>query len=138
VLKCEHTLFYLLSRRQIFFCQLQDGCRTGELKDNANSVLFFKKLAELTREKAMKVKIAVEVSIRLVNIIFSIRNHFVFQSIDALTFNLQVYRLNDIMKHVDLLLFENTSPENRIALKKRRYELKIHMYEQFGTLDNTV
>jgi hypothetical protein len=54
------------------FGRVQEGCKAGELKDNANSAIFLKKLAELFKEKAMKVKIAVEVSIRLVNVIFGI------------------------------------------------------------------
>jgi hypothetical protein len=45
------------------FC-LQHGCKVFDVIDLFKSTIFFKRLAELIKEKATKVKIAVEAKIR--------------------------------------------------------------------------
>jgi hypothetical protein len=111
----------------------------GEIKDGLNSVLFFKKLSELTKEKSIKAKIAVEVSINLIGILSMYTKNYSTRLYTWLTLHLmfQVFKINDMVKYVDLLLFENTSPENRIE-PKFKYDFKYRMFEQFGTLDSTV
>jgi hypothetical protein len=50
--------------RLIVFCCLQDGCKAYNENDPPKSTLFFKRLAELIKEKEIKVKIAVEANIQ--------------------------------------------------------------------------
>jgi hypothetical protein len=52
----------------------KDDCKTGPTTDVTNSIIFFKKIVELFKEKSIKVKIAVEASIRGDNMFFSMRN----------------------------------------------------------------
>lgn len=53
--------------------------------------------------------------------------------------NAKGYKLNELVKYVDLLLFENTCPENRVFTGPKDVHNKIsRIYEQFGTLDDTV
>lgn len=49
----------------------KDDCKTGPITDDPNSIIFLKKFVELTKEKSIKLKIAVEASIRGDNMLFS-------------------------------------------------------------------
>lgn len=49
----------------------KDDCKTGPMTDDPNSIIFFKKFVELAKEKSIKLKIAVEASIRKDNMLFS-------------------------------------------------------------------
>lgn len=47
--------------------------------------------------------------------------------------------MSEVIKYVDLLLFENTSPDNRAFIGNKDFHNRFNrLYEQFGTLDDTV
>jgi hypothetical protein len=62
-----------------------------------------------------------------------------FETTLNLSFLFIGYKLSEVAKHVDLLLFENTSPDNRVFLGNKDVSNRFNrLYEQFGTLDDTV